>query len=640
MSKYKDKGSEAEPKLKAYLYHRVSKKIQTKGKGLERQREMAMRFLEDHPEYEVADIMEDQISAYLQKNTEKDAGLGGFLHLAESRPRQIPENSCLVVESIDRISRLGTQKGQEVVNRIFTQKIDIAITKYNKIFRHNDENDLGGAIQLLSGLFLGKLESDQKSLRIRATQDFKREEARQPNGKKFRPKVHPSWLKLNADKRGHTIIKSKAKIVQQIYQLKVDGMGVRRIARHLNNEGIKPISGKEKWTYTSVSNLLKNIAVKGEFQFKTRYFVEVDEDDKEKGWVRGQFKRVDVDNGEVVKDYYPRIIDDIRFNAVQDSFRSWVSAESLAGRTKGYKNLFRHLTKCMVCGYPMNAKAKYLVCRSPTMDCENGHILYEPLEDTLLEFFGTEDFLQPMSKVTHQEDNDIKIKRLKKRIDEVESAKRQFNKALGLTKDDDSLKDIVSNIDQCSDEIKTLKAEVNVLLEHKVVNFMEVSHIEDVDFDDTDERRKFNTILLDYIDYIKLYTGGYILIKMKGNNKAFLKKSLFSTMQIVELEEDEEEVKRQQLRQNLKDEVSRKPKNLRTISLSKVNQEMLNRFDEENKLMSARIIYQRKIDENLTRKQTTRIFTAKNLGLTPEEHSILRIEMGIPYPEDLKKFEE
>ena len=64
---------------------------------------------------------------------------------------------------------------------------------------------------------------------------------------------------FDKDAEKNTLRKNKdAEIVQLIYRLYIEGLGIRRIRDYLYQHGIKSPSGKEKWGYTSLKNMLHN----------------------------------------------------------------------------------------------------------------------------------------------------------------------------------------------------------------------------------------------------------------------------------------------------------------------------------------------------------------------------------------------
>ena len=120
---------------KAYIYSRVSKGTQTKGDGLRRQVESATKFVEmenatnrssGRHTYVFEDnlITDRGLSAYKGLNTEANAGLGAFIEAAKNG--DIVRGSLLVVEAIDRVSRLPADEARKLFGMFKTYGIDVA----------------------------------------------------------------------------------------------------------------------------------------------------------------------------------------------------------------------------------------------------------------------------------------------------------------------------------------------------------------------------------------------------------------------------------------------------------------------------------------------------------------------------------
>lgn len=104
----------------AYIYSRVSKESQAKeGEGLKRQIERAEKFIETENNintgyrYQLVDeIIDAGLSAYYGKNTSQNGGLGAFLEAAKQG--EIKEKSLLIVEAVDRLSRLPADYSRQL----------------------------------------------------------------------------------------------------------------------------------------------------------------------------------------------------------------------------------------------------------------------------------------------------------------------------------------------------------------------------------------------------------------------------------------------------------------------------------------------------------------------------------------------
>ncbi|MGH1461978.1 MAG: recombinase family protein [Neptuniibacter sp.] len=499
---------------KAYLYTRVSSKEQaSKGQGLRRQRELAEEFLKNHPEYKIHEIYEDAgKSAFYAKNLDNDAGLGGFIAAAENG--DIEPDSLLVFETVCRLSRIGTKRGAKLISRIFDCKINIAVVKFNTIFFWDIDNDLSEAILLNSGLHLGKLESEQKSQRIKRTLDIQLEMAR--NSKSiFRPKSHPKWLEFDQHTQQYNVIAEKADIIKHTFYLRLKrALGISAIVDLLNEQDIKPISGRPSWSESSVNRLLRNRAVIGEYQPTEK--------------ITRHGKSSITPKGEPFKNYYPKVITAKEFATVQDSFSLHRQLQNQGSRS-GNKNLFRHVSKCLLCSSSMTHKEGSLKCSAAPNHCKNVNTRYDDVERTLTEFFKSANFLKPLNKTQ--------------------------NGSLDLS--------------------------------DKLI------------------REQYNGLLLGFIEYIKFY-GDYILIKMKGVDLESIRHSKLPTIRVA-----------------------------RDANMDGSLVDFIEALRSEEDIHIARAIYKRKVEEGLSRKQTTRLLTKTKINISEEQHRQIRKELGIRYREDL-----
>jgi DNA invertase Pin-like site-specific DNA recombinase len=70
-------------------------------------------------------------------------------------------------------------------------------------------------------------ESDVKSRRIAAAWSDKRKRA-----------AVPAWLRLNADRTGFDAIEERAELIRRIFQMAIDGYGIKSTAVCLNKERV------------------------------------------------------------------------------------------------------------------------------------------------------------------------------------------------------------------------------------------------------------------------------------------------------------------------------------------------------------------------------------------------------------------
>lgn len=86
---------------------------------------------------------------------------------------------------------------------------------------------------------------------------------------------HNKFLGYDKDKDGNLIInEEQAKIVRRIYKDFLDGKGANRIARELEEEGVKGWNGKSKWYESTIRKMLTNEKYKGDALLQKTYTVD------------------------------------------------------------------------------------------------------------------------------------------------------------------------------------------------------------------------------------------------------------------------------------------------------------------------------------------------------------------------------
>ena len=115
----------------AVSYVRVSTVKQTKEDktGIRRQEKDYQRWLKLHPEYKNLDGLEIRDLGVSGRKNVKEGALGRFLKKAEKG--EIPANTCLVVESMSRLTRDEPYVGIGLIRRLWDLNHTIAFTQGN-----------------------------------------------------------------------------------------------------------------------------------------------------------------------------------------------------------------------------------------------------------------------------------------------------------------------------------------------------------------------------------------------------------------------------------------------------------------------------------------------------------------------------
>jgi DNA invertase Pin-like site-specific DNA recombinase len=322
---------------KAYSYIRFSSTKQQKGDSLKRQTDLRDQYLQLHPELELdtSISLEDLgVSAYDKTNITKGA-LGGFLRQVEEG--RIPKGSYLLVESLDRLSRIQPIDALPIFLGVINAGITIVTLFDNQV--HSRESISANPYALMmsiSNMIRANEESATKSKRIRASWDSKRENI----ANKRLTDVCPLWMKPAEGDKGFELIPERVEVVKRIFQMSQDGIGNATIVKTLNDEGVPTFSGRTiGWQKSYIQKTLTNTAVYGEFRTNLKR--------------DGETTPVDV-----IPDYYPAIMPREQWELAA-SARSSRRMRGGVSKGKNLTNLFSGLVRCGYCGGPMGIGSYY-----------------------------------------------------------------------------------------------------------------------------------------------------------------------------------------------------------------------------------------------------------------------------------------
>ena len=383
--------------VKCYSYIRFSTPEQLKGDSLRRQLELSEQYARDHGLQLDTSLQDHGLSAYHGLHKIKGA-LGRFIQLVNEG--KIPKGSTLLVESLDRLSREQVLDALTQFTDLIKAGIRIVTLQDHMLYDAESINaNIGNLIISLTIMSRAHEESATKSKRLKSAWAQKRHDL---NGERKLTGRCPAWLAINKlatdQKRSNiaselTIIPERAKIIRQIFQMKLAGKGVGSIVKALNQrQGIwKPLSPRTKgskvegWRESYINKILRNRAVIGEFQPHTFSRDETG-------------KRIRTPDGEPLKNYYPPVIKESLFFEVQKQLRENGQRKGNAGgRVDKCGNLFTHILKCRMCKGPMHFVDKgplpkggqYLVCDHARrkMGCEARPIQYDEFEQIFFSNF-------------------------------------------------------------------------------------------------------------------------------------------------------------------------------------------------------------------------------------------------------------
>jgi DNA invertase Pin-like site-specific DNA recombinase len=343
--------------MKVYSYLRFSSSKQELGDSIRRQTKLAEDYCEKHNlvldrEFNLTD---HGISAFRGKNL-AGGNLGIFLEAIKLG--KVPIGSLLLVENLDRLSRDEVTTALSVFISIINSGVSIVTLGDNKRFDKSNINDLGNLLFSIVEMARANSESVIKSQRLNAVWDIKTKKAK--DGNFIITSRCPAWLKVKNHK--FEVIQERADIINQIFNMSLNGMGQRMITNILNQNKI-PSWSQKGWHSSTIKRILEEPKVIGTHIPKKH--------------VGG--KPISQDP---ILNYFPKIIDDDLFYKVQDLIKTRTKQQ---GRISQVINPLAGLLKCSICGNtlvminPGNDKQPRLQCtefrRGKSPECK-GSLLF------------------------------------------------------------------------------------------------------------------------------------------------------------------------------------------------------------------------------------------------------------------------
>lgn len=489
---------------KAYLYSRVSKASQVSdGMGIERQVESSLKFLSMHPEYEVDTstfIQDSGVSAYSGDNISDSAGLGGFLKAV--RDGFIERGSLLVIEAPDRLTRLGIRKGQRLFDELAEYGIDVGLVRFGVIIKHDAENDFTSSLIVSIGLYLGHLESKQKSERICATMQ-KRRNLMRDGQLRYTPNS-PKWLQASPDGKSFEIAPF-GKLVQRMFKYRLQGIGTLKIAEKLNSEGHLDTKGNP-FTAPKINQYLRARSVIGHYQPHTSKKV------------NGKVKREP--EGSPIVDFYPKLVEESVFYEVQE-----LMDKSKGGPKEKFINYLRELVQCPCdsCNYSFmytsadSGRYQYLRCttqyKKELTSCRAKPVNFKLVESEILPVLRVLDFITIYRKSPINNGLD---KQYKEDISELTQSIKTDREALGYLKgaSRSAVETVIAENERKLSEMQMRGISDQTTVDPEDIKAAQL-HIRDNPLDTPEKRMEFNNSLKRLIDKLVITPEDWT-IKFKG----------------------------------------------------------------------------------------------------------------------------
>ncbi|WP_330544430.1 recombinase family protein [Aeromonas hydrophila] len=436
----------------AILYSRFSSAQQADGDSLRRQTEMAERFCMTHG-LELSSMTFEDLGVSGWKEVQRD-GLKSLLKAVERGV--VPNDSYILVEAADRLSRKGWEDVTKIVSELVSRGCSLVTIENGQIYNSTNFKTLAGVLPLMISADLAKQESDRKSARIRSVKTSKRTN-RVIQGNQ------PFWIDIVDSS---PVLNDKAPLARRIVDLSLSGKRPLAIVREFNTERLESPNGGV-WQVAVIRSILKNTILYGA---KT-YFESRD----------GEYKPV-----ETVAGLYPKICTKAEFDLIK-------TGSGTKGRKA--KGPFSTILRCS-CGRPLVIKGKrgddtYRVCAGSIDGVCDLKGYYKNIDEILLNQLA---FIEiPNDKPVESINNDERISELEQRLIDLDEM-RKANK--GKTR---ILQMVFEEIEEVEQELEELNKEEPISQDD--IDLKTIIDIEDSD--------KQNAILKRLIKNIECKKEGY-----------------------------------------------------------------------------------------------------------------------------------
>jgi DNA invertase Pin-like site-specific DNA recombinase len=494
--------------MKCYSYARFSSAAQAKGDSLRRQFDAAEKYATEHGLELDTPFVDRGLSGYTGANRDK-GDLKKFLDMIEAG--MIPRGSYLLVDSMDRLSRLKPTEAANQLLGIALAGVKVVTLNNNNVFDENATlTDIIIAVAEIDGAHKYAQELGRKVGQAhRESKRKAREEGR------VWSKTGPEWLELDPTTRKFKPIPERVALVKRIFEMCEAGMGTRVIAAKLNLEGIKSFRSEQKprktkrarggsqgdWYDTSVLKVLKSRAILGEYQPR---FADGSPD------------------GESALGYYGEpVIDPALFHSVQAILAA--NTTRPGGRRSGVnevRNLFQGLGTCSECGGTVGQhirskdKKPLLMCIAVHRHaCENRRRYdYKAFEHVFFE--NVSQFEVAITSSRKSDDSELIVA-----IGERDNLKTKIQNLLDMIEDGDALireryRARVEELKQLEKRIETLKAIKPKATNYNINTILEIR--QQLNSPDADEvyraRSAISLAIRNVVDYILFDPNGDITV--------------------------------------------------------------------------------------------------------------------------------
>lgn len=358
-------------KRKVAGYARVSTELEQQQNSYQTQLDYYTTYISSRPDWEFVGMYSDE--GVTGTSTKKRDGFNRMIEDA-----LIGKIDLIVTKSVSRFAR-NTVDSLSTVRKLKAAGVEIYFEKEN-IFTMDQKGEL--MITIMSSL----AQEESRSISENTTWGQRKRMADGHGCLGF-----SQFMGYDRGSDGEFVInEEQSRIVRRIFNEYLSGKNASQIARELTEDGIKTVTGKDKWNSSTILSMLKNEKYKGDClmqkfyidNFLTKKLV------KNKGELQQYY----------VKGHHEPIVSEEVFDAVQEKLKK----NSYKKKQSGARD-FSSLIVCGECGsfygskvwhsndkykkiiYRCNAKYNGDKCKTPSVDEERLKELYVEAMNILIE---------------------------------------------------------------------------------------------------------------------------------------------------------------------------------------------------------------------------------------------------------------
>jgi DNA invertase Pin-like site-specific DNA recombinase len=258
---------------KCISYARFSGKRQEAGDSSDRQDRLAELAAREEglPIDDTLRLKDRGLSAFRGANW-KRGDLGKFLDLVDARV--VPAGSVLIIERVNRLSRMPWMKQVELWKEILARGIVIRTCDPASRYTRENIDDLAVGCPVVIAMMLAHAESKQKSDWSFQASDARKRRVREhgvPHGHAV-----PGWVRRVLEPHpkdpsrsvtvGYELDAARKKTLLWLHEKAQEGWGLRRLIRALREKGVAPWGRATRWNVGGLREILCARTQLGEYQ--------------------------------------------------------------------------------------------------------------------------------------------------------------------------------------------------------------------------------------------------------------------------------------------------------------------------------------------------------------------------------------